>query len=342
MASTVKSKDAWPRGWSAPQKRKWLDLGLDVAGAHRFSGWGWTPAAALSDVAQLDGDRVARLGQEGLAIPAGRDVDRVLALHDHSVSSTSPSWDEAAVDSLQSAPTAQEIAVRLRPGDDPVLTVLAALHQVDAEVPADVALARHADTGCPCEPTRFPIFLGIEALPSADGVGLLTVQTYDSEELHIRTGPFVAVRVDGGPWVRLPDVASACWYLARHNIGLAETVTGDPAVALGCVRALSTLSGESDYEVEVNGLGLAWDGYSLVPGAYHDVPDSLTVVDDSWDGDDSSPLTSGSHSYRLVLLDGDYFLGGDEMPGEEVGPFASDEQAKKWFVANYTVPDNDN
>ncbi len=341
MASTAKSQVVWPRGWSTPLKRKWLELGLDVGGARRFSNWGWTPTAALNGAAQVGDDALALLGEQGLVIPPGRDIGHVLALHHYGVTSTSPSWDEAAFECLQSAPAAHEIAVRLSPGDHPVLTVLAALHQVDADLPADVALARHADTGCACEPGRFPTFLGIQALPVANGAGLLTMQTYDAEELQIRTGPLVAVRADGGPWVRLPDLASACWYLSRQDIELVETATGDPLVALGCVKAIAKLAGESGYEVEVNELELQWTGYSLVP-RYHNIPDRIIVADDYWDGDDSSPLTSGSHRYQLVLLDGEYFLGGDEMEWEEVGPFASNEQATEWFVANYTLPDVDN
>jgi len=220
---------------------------------------------------------VALLGQEGLVIAPERNIGQVLFLRHYGVSSTSATWDEAAVEAMPpSAASAEEFVARLSPGDDPVLTVLAALHQVDAELPADVALARHSDTGCTCEPGRFLVFLGIEALPVAGGAGLLTVQTHDREELRIRTEPDVATSIDGGPWVRLPDLASACWYLSRQNTGFPEEVVGGSSIALACVRTMAKLAGEHGFEVEVNGLELEWTGSALVP-PYDDAPDWMIV-----------------------------------------------------------------
>jgi len=327
MVASSTSKATWPRGWTSARRQEWADLGLDVDHARRFQHWGWAPKAALAAVSVLTAEERSRLDQEGLSVPPGRDVRVLLILRDYGVTSFSAEWDEAAVKVLADAAVAAEVAARLNPMNEPALAVLAALHEVGTDVPLDVSLARHADDGCSCADERFQRFLGIGPVVGSGDVGLISMNDDDDQTLEIRTGVHLSDRVDHGPWLRLPDLASACWYLRQQSESPVSAVSGELQTALQCAEAMGRLNPDQ-VEIQVNDLDFSWTGTSLWP---NEIPGDFVITESQWDGDDSSPMNSGTHTTRLALFRGVYYVGGDEMPWEGVGPFSSDEEAIAWF-----------
>lgn len=252
----------------------------------------------------------------------------VMALHAAGVESHSNEWDATAVDTLSELADDPEVAQRLRPGDDPALTVLAALHEVDPAPPADVALARHADEGCACGSSRFEGYLGISPIEQGESGTVVVMRDTVGTRLQIRTGPYVAARVDDGLWLRLPDLASACWYLQKTAAeDLVVEVDGSTA-GLRCVIAMAQLSPvDGDLEIDVAGTTLTWDGSALLPE--EDVPDWMVVAESTWESD--QPMNYGSGGTYLIEINGAYYFRGGEMGWSEVGPFDSAGEAEAWF-----------
>jgi len=326
----------WPPGWSTALKGRWCDLGLDVEQARAFRDWGWTPHAALEGVGPLTSDEIGELRRYARPIRPDSDVRTVMALHEAGVESHSDEWDDAAADALRNLAGDAEVARRLRPGDDPLLTVLAVLHQVDHTPPADVALARHADDGCACEADRFTVYLGIGPIEQGEAETVVVMHDAYDTRLDIRTGPYLAARVDDGLWLRLPDLASACWYLYNRAADQIFQVD-DIGTGFRCLIAMAELTEDSTgLEADVCGTVLHWNGWTFVPG--YDVPDWMVVAQSGWEGDSGTPINSGGTTY-LIKSRGEYYLGGDEMGWNEVGPFATPGEATVWFDHEMAVAD---
>jgi hypothetical protein len=334
MPDAVETMDGWPPGWGPKRRRAWEARGLDVEQARWFTDSGWTPAAALDGVSELGDDEVdiLRSGPPPTIRP-GSAVGDVLRLHRAGVVSATNGWDAAAVTVLEGLGWADEVAARLRPGDDPRLTVLAVLHEVDADLPAGVGLTRHRGAGCYCDGARFTTYLGMGRLQAAEKSHTVVMTTDVGTTLRIRTGRYLAARVGSRRWVPLPDLASACWYLHQMVPEEEEVVVevDDTTTGLSCVMALARLRPvDGDLEIEVACTTLIWNGFALLPR--YDVPDWMVVASSSWDGDSGTPLNSGGTTY-LIESDGDHYFGGDEMGWSEVGPFDSDREATAWFYA---------
>lgn len=149
--------------------------------------------------------------------------------------------------------------------------------------------------------------------------------------LQIRTGPYVAARVDDGLWLRLPDLASACWYLFGHASEQVFEVD-DIGTGFRCLVAMAELTEDTEdteaLEADVGGTVLRWNGSTFVPG--YDVPDWMVVAESRWEGGHTSPMDTGGVTY-LIESHGEYYFGGDEMGWNEVGPFATPGEAQLWF-----------
>jgi len=318
----------WPPGWTTSLKEKWHDLGLGVEQARAFRDWGWTPRTALEGAGPLNREEIAELRGYSRPIHPGSDVRTVMALHEAGVASHSNEWDAAAAAALRNLAGDAEVARRLRPGDDPALTVLAALHQVDHTPPADVALARHSDEGCACEADRFTAYLGIGPIEQGEAETVVVMHDTFDTRLKIRTGPYLAARVDDGLWLRLPDLASACWYLSGCATDQVVQVD-DIGTGFRCLIAMAELTEDNtNLEAVVSGTELQWNGWTFVPG--YDVPDWMVVAESGWEGDSGTPMNSGGTTY-LIESRGGHYLGGDEMGWNEVGPFGTINQAREWF-----------
>jgi len=321
----------WPPGWRPATKQAWRSLGLDVEQARLFRDSGWTPSAALKGVYELTGDELELLRSDAPpTIRPGSVVHHVLRLHRAGVASATNDWDAAAITVLKDLRWPGDVAAQLDPGDDPVLTVLATLHKLDADLPADVALARHCDEGCHCDDARFPTYLGIGRIELAEQDHHTVVMTTDEgATLHIRTGRYLAARIGTGPWVRLPDLVSACWYLHRTVQEDAVVVEVDSSTAgLRCVIAMAQLNpAAGDLEINVAGTTLTWDGSALLPE--EDVPDWMVVAESAWESE--QPMNSGGGGTYLIEINGTFYFRGGEMGWSEVGPFDSVGEAEAWF-----------
>jgi len=330
MPNPSTSAAGWPPGWRPATKRAWRARGLDVEQARLFRDSGWTPSAALDGVSELADDEIELLRSDAPpTIRPGSVVRDVLRLHRAGVTPATNDWDTAAADILDGLGWPQDVAGRLHPGDDPVLTVLTALHELDAEPPADVALARHCHEGCHCDGARFPTYLGIVRIEQAEQDHTVVMTTDEGTTLQIRTGRYLAARIDAGPWVRLPDLASACWYLHKtaQDDDVVVEVDGSTA-GLRCVTAMAQLNPvDGDLEIDVAGTTLTWDGSALLPG--YDVPDWMVIASSYWEGDSGTPMNSGGTTY-LIESNGTHYFGGDEMGWTEVGPFDC-VSAEAWF-----------
>lgn len=334
----------WPTGWSAALRGRWQDLGLDVAEARSFREWGWTPTAALAGIGQLADDQIQTLFASALPVPPGSNLEHAVVLLTAGVQPQSAEWDTRAARVVAQHGANNDIVQRLRPEDDPDLAVLTALHAVDVDPPADVALARHADQGCACDKTRFSEYLSIDAMDQHEAPRVVVMRDSYDTVLEIRTGPYLAVRVEAGHWLRLPDLASACWYLYGQSSG-EMAAAEDAGTGLRCLTAMAQLQQpDESYEVDVDGTMLSWNGSAFLPG--YEVPDWMVVAEDQWEGSHTSPMDSGGVTY-LIELSGSYYFGGDEMGWEEVGPFDSAAGATAWFEAelapikaDYSDPDS--
>ena len=253
----------------------------------------------------------------------------MLRLHRAGVTPATNDWDAAATDILDGLGWPDDVAARLHPGDDPVLTVLATLHELDAEPPADVALARHCDEGCHCDSARFANYLGIGPIEPAEQGHTVVMTTDEGTTLQIRTGRYLAARIDAGSWMRLPDLASACWYLHKTAPEDDVVVEVDGSTAgLRCVIAMAQLNPvDGDLEIDVAGTTLTWDGSALLPE--EDVPDWMLVAESTWESD--QPMNYGSGGTYLIEINGTYYFRGGEMGWSEVGPFDSAGEARAWF-----------
>ncbi len=328
----------WPPGWREGMRLAWLDRGLDVEVARSFRDWRWTPSAALVAVGPLTPEEIEVLRMQRPPIRVNSEVRDVLRLHRAHVASYSNDWDAAAASVLEGLDRPDEVARRLNPGDDPVLSVLGALHEVDPAPPVDVALVRHCEKGCRCEADRFKEYLGIGPIEQPGPSHVVSMVDDEGTCLQIRTGPYLAARIEGGPWLRLPDLASACWYL--HKLAPGDVVEVDGSTAgLRCMVAMAELTpGIENTEIEVNGTTLMWDGSALLPGS--DVPDSMVVAESRWEGDHGTPLNTEGVTY-LIESGGTYYFGDAEMGWSEQGPFATVAEAEAWFTEQIREADDE-
>lgn len=210
---------------------------------------------------------------------------------------------------------------------DPTLAVLVNLHECRTDVPADVGLSWHSDDGCRCGADRFVSFLSIGPIDADDTGHPVVMADDDGEQVEIRTGPHTAVRFNDEHWLRLPDLASACWYIATiDRIKVSEV--DDSRVGQRCLKALAKLGATTD-NVFIGDTEYHLDGTVLLPDT-HDVPDDLVV--DQYESEDSGGPGGGDTVY-LIEADGAFYFGGGDMDWTKVGPFASTRDARAWFDA---------
>lgn len=227
-------------------------------------------------------------------------------------------------------------------GVDARLAVLLAAHGLGTEVPADVALARHADTGCTCDPGRITGLLGSAPVVTPSGGGTVTLagEAGEAGEAEVRLGPFLAVRFhDHGHWLRLPDLVSACWYVAAE-IGLVESAN-DVDAGFTCLTVLAAM-GQTLDEVGFGEEEWVRAGTALLPSRSA-VPDRLVLAENSYEGSGQTPVDSDGTVF-LIEVDGAYLFGGTDemMDWTEVGPFVNEHEAMAWFEDETSeIDDND-
>ena len=147
----------------------------------------------------------------------------------------------------------------------------------------------------------------------------------------IRTGPYLAVRFDDEHWLRLPDLASACWYIAATE-RIQVTEVDESTVGYRCLTALAQLGATLD-DVQAGDGEYESDGSDLLPDP-NDVPDWLVVAEERYEG--SGMLNHDGRSIYLIEVDGSYYYyyGGGEMGWTQAaGPFTSTSEATAWFWA---------
>jgi hypothetical protein len=219
-------------------------------------------------------------------------------------------------------------------------TALAAhgLSQVpNSDVIEDLALLdSHSREGCDCEPDAVQMRLSAarqDGLPLAliDAGHRLRVELVDQGDCHVEFTES-AIRTQDRCW-EMPDV----W--TSGIVASALTSPGDASVKRGEADVVASLlfgwKGYAHDEVGID--GEIWNG--VFPGV--ELLDSYDVEGYSFDGDDSSPLTSGGGRVGMVRLAGRYwayqYAWGDSAPDWRLLPSADPDEARAAYVEGYTL-----
>jgi len=154
----------------------------------------------------------------------------------------------------------------------------------------------------------------------------VTMSDGGTTRVQIRTGPYFAVRFNYERWLRLPDLASICWYIAKTD-RIQGAEVDDSTVGYHCLRALAQLGATYD-DMTVGGGEYEWDGRDLLPDP-NQVPYWLVVAEERYEV--SGMLNHDGGSVYLIEVDGTYYHGGGEAGWTQMGQFASPSDATAWF-----------